>query len=66
MNTFCIGEYGDIEVKNVMVDVGFNCLEEGIDIIFTEENIPTITIVGCIDLDSLTVDELEKLIEDNI
>lgn len=66
MNTFCIGEYGDIEIKNVMVDVDGRNLEEGIDIIFTETKEPTITIIGYIDLSNITSDEVEKLIEDNI
>ena len=66
MNTFCIGEYGDLEIKNVMVDIGFNCLEEGVDIIFTETKEPTLTIIGYIDLSEITVDEVEKLIEENI
>lgn len=68
LNTFSFCEYGDIEIKNVVFDLDGTNLEEGIEISFTDKDveIPTIKIIGYIDLDEITADEVESLIENNI
>lgn len=66
LNTFSFCVYGDVEIKNVMIDVDGTNLVDGVQITFEEDEFDTIEIVGHIDLDEIEADDVEKLIEDNL
>jgi hypothetical protein len=65
LNTFSIDPYGDLEIRNVMLDVDGTNLEEAIEISFDDEDLETITIFGHINLDNIKSDDVELLIEEN-
>ena len=63
--TFETGAWGRVTAKYVMIDGEFNNLEEGIE--FTGESIhDKFTTFEDLDLDSLSVDDVENIIEENI
>jgi len=62
MNTFSCA-YGDVTVRNIIIPIEFNGLEEGLEI--KGEEIGVVEAFGYKDIDDLTVDDVEKLIEDN-
>lgn len=66
LNTFSFCQYGDVEIKNVMVDVDGTNLVDGVEITFEDETFDTVTILGHIDLDELEADDVETLIENNL
>lgn len=66
LNTFSFCQYGDVEIKNVMIDVDGTNLVDGVQITFEDDEFDTIEIVGHIDLNELEADDVEKLIEDNL
>lgn len=66
LNTFNHYEYGDVEVRPAMFDVDGTNLQEGIEVIFLEEDLPNIEIYGYVDLDELTADEVIEMIDDHI
>lgn len=66
LNTFSFCQYGDVEIKNVMIDVDGTNLVDGVQITFEEDEFDTIEIVGHIDLDEIEADDVEKLIENNL
>ena len=55
--------YGEVALRNVMIDNGFD-LTEGIEI--EGDEIDTIEVYGYYDIDELSVEEIEELIEDNM
>lgn len=56
--------YGEVELRNVMIDSNGFDLTEGIEI--EGDEIDVIEIYGYYDIDSLSVEEIEELIEDNM
>lgn len=54
---------GEVTVRNAMFDIDGTNLEEGLEI--KGEEIGLIEVFGYRDIDGLTVDDVEKLIEDN-
>jgi hypothetical protein len=66
MNTFNIDEYGEVEVRTAVFDINGTDLMDGIEIKFLDEpEVPIIEIYEYYDLNSLTVDKVEELIENN-
>lgn len=56
--------FGDVEVRNVMIDLDGTNLEEGIEI--TVENVEKpIEVYGYYDVEEMTINEVEDLLEDN-
>ena len=68
LNTFSFCQYGDVEIRNVMIDLDGTNLEEGVEIIFTDNDVDLqpIEILGYINLDEITADDVESLIENNL
>ena len=56
--------FGLVTVKNVMIDNGFNHLEEGIDL--NGGHIRPLTILGEFDLTTLNSSDIDQLIYENI
>lgn len=65
LNTFTFCEWGDVSIRNIMIDIDGTNLEEGVEISFEDDDLETIEILGYINLDELEADDVEKLIEDN-
>jgi len=62
--TFENTSFGDVEVRNVMIDLDGTNLEEGLEI--TVDNVEKpIEVYGYYDVEEMTTDELEDLLEDN-
>lgn len=53
---------GETKVRNIVIDGEFNSIEEGLEITFGNN---TIEIEGYKDIDELTTDEVESLIDNN-
>lgn len=62
LNTFSPDPYGDLEVVGVCTKTG-NTEKESVLIIFKDEKLKPIEVFGKIDLNTLTADEVEKLIK---
>ena len=56
--------FGEVELRNVMIDTDGTNLVEGIEI--EGDEIDTIEVYGYYDIDELSVEEIEELIEDNM
>lgn len=56
--------YGEVELRNVMIDIDGTNLTEGIEI--EGDEIGIIDVYGYYDIDELSVEEIEELIEDNM
>lgn len=56
--------FGEVELRNVMIDTDGTNLVEGIEI--EGDEIDTIEVYGYYDIDELSVEEIEELIEDNL
>jgi len=56
--------YSEVELRNVMIDIDGTNLTEGIEI--EGDEIGIIDVYGYYDIDELSVEEIEELIEDNM
>ena len=56
--------FGEVELRNVMIDTDGTNLVEGIEI--EGDEIDTIEVYGYYDIDELSVEEIEELIEENL
>jgi len=64
LNTFSIDPWGDITIRYCMIDLDGRNLEEGFEIISDEGEFEPIEIIG-FDIDELTADDIEELIQNN-
>jgi len=65
--TFNHPEYGNIEIRNAMLeDDRGTVLHDGIEIKFLEENLPIIEMFGHLSLDEITSEEVIKMVDDYI
>ena len=55
--------YGEIEVRNIMIEIDDTNLEEGLE--FSGDDIDTFEVFGYKDVDELTADEVDDFIENN-
>lgn len=58
-----VTDYGDVQVRNAMIDIDGTNIEEGIEL---KGDGFLIELVGYRDIDEITVDEVESIIENQI